>query len=312
MGRDLSNKRIIELAKARDQIQREGPPSSSQRSFQARHLVQATLPHSNPGDVRIFTRSNGNYTVSIQPHINHKTGQSIGYPYGVIPRLVLFWITREAVLKKTRQLDAGNNMANWMRQVGLDPDTGGGKRGDAYRLKLQMNRLFRAKVSFDREVIAGEQAGAAWLDMQIASGGVMWWDHRNPEQDSLGNYHITLSESFYAAITEAPVPVDARHLAALKSSPLKLDLYALATYAQFIAWRSGRPQQLDYRDMQSQLGCSNKKSSHRRFKQLVREYLKEVCFIYPDLKVEENEKGTKLIVKPDGKPAVLPSQMKLL
>jgi len=41
-------------------------------------------------------RSALNLTLCIQPKIDRKTGLSNGYPYGVIPRLVLFWIVTEA------------------------------------------------------------------------------------------------------------------------------------------------------------------------------------------------------------------------
>lgn len=61
-------------------------------AFLARELVQATLPHKNPGDVPLWKRTNGNLTLAIQPGMNIKTGKSYGYPYGSIPRLLLFWI----------------------------------------------------------------------------------------------------------------------------------------------------------------------------------------------------------------------------
>jgi hypothetical protein len=71
-------------------------------AFLARELVQATLPYKNPGDVPLWKRTNGNLTLTIQPGMNIKTGKSYGYPYGSIPRLLLFWMTTEAARNKGR------------------------------------------------------------------------------------------------------------------------------------------------------------------------------------------------------------------
>ncbi len=64
----------------------------------ARQLVQCTLPHSDPGDTPIWTRTNGNLTLVIQPHIDRQTRKAM-YPYGSIPRLFLFWLVTEAKRK---------------------------------------------------------------------------------------------------------------------------------------------------------------------------------------------------------------------
>ncbi len=45
-------------------------------AYLARELVQASLPHSNPGDVPLWTRRNGDITLAIQPGVNIRTGKS--------------------------------------------------------------------------------------------------------------------------------------------------------------------------------------------------------------------------------------------
>src|SRR5579859_2171910 len=51
-----------------------------------RCVVQATLPHSNPKESS-FERKNGIYVLSIT------APKSIGLPYGILPRLLLMWMT---------------------------------------------------------------------------------------------------------------------------------------------------------------------------------------------------------------------------
>lgn len=106
-------------------------------AYLARQFVQATLPHSDP-KVDTWSRTNGNFSLGIQSGFDARTGKKYGLPYGIIPRLVLFWITSEAVKTKNPHLELGASMAAFMREVGLNPNTGGGLRGDARRLQEQI------------------------------------------------------------------------------------------------------------------------------------------------------------------------------
>ena len=162
-------------------------PNAAEMAFMARALVQATLPHSDPGEVPIWGRTNGRLTLTIKPdwELDPKTNQprSVGIPYGTIPRLLLFWITTEAVKTKSRRLELGNSLSAFMRELGLQPT--GGRWGSIPRLREHMKRLFRAKISFDVHQEANGDKGQAWLDMQVAPKGELWWNHHQPEQASL-------------------------------------------------------------------------------------------------------------------------------
>ena len=214
-------------------------PDKTEAAFIARQLVQATLPHKNPGNVPLWKRTNGNLTLAVQPGMNTRTEKSYGYPYGAIPRLLMFWMTTEAVRTNNPRLELGNSLASFMRQLGLDPSRGG-PRSDARRLRDQMQRLFKATISFDQTREEGGRKGEAWLDMKVAPEAVLWWDERYPEQPAFWGSWVELSPQFYRAITAAPVPVDMRALRALKRSPLALDLYAWATHSAYRTQKTGQ------------------------------------------------------------------------
>ena len=108
--------------------------------FLARELILCTLPHNDPGDVRSWSRTNGNLTLGIVAGVNSKTGNGYGIPYGIIPRLILVWIVTEILRTKTRRLELGNRLADFLMKLGLDPSRGG-ERSDARRVKEQMERL---------------------------------------------------------------------------------------------------------------------------------------------------------------------------
>jgi hypothetical protein len=98
-----------------------GEPATKQdAAYLPRELVQVTLPHKNPGNIPLWKRSNGTLAVGIQPGMNIATAESYGYPYGTVPRLLLFWITTEAVRTKSPRLQLGNSLRGFMAELGLN------------------------------------------------------------------------------------------------------------------------------------------------------------------------------------------------
>lgn len=186
-------------------------PDKTESAFMARQLVQATLPHKNPGNIPVWARTNGGLTVSIQPGIDNKQ-KVTGYPYGTIPRLLLFWLTTEAIRTNSPRIELGNNLAHFMETLGLNPRMGG-KRSDVKRLQDQMQRLFYSRISFNQTT---KGRGESWLNMQVTSKGMLWWDAKQPSQSTLWENWIQIGEEFFKAITSSPVPVDMRALKALK------------------------------------------------------------------------------------------------
>jgi hypothetical protein len=285
-------------------------PSEDDAAYIARELVQCTLPHSNPGNIEAWTRRNGNLTLTIQPGWDGRRGRSIGYPFGIIPRLVLFWLTTEAVKTKNRRLELGNSLAGFMHELGLDPNRGG-VRSDARRLRDQMERLFRSRISFERTLTRAvkgkggsikQQQGQAWLDMQVAPNGELWWDEKDPEQPALWGSWIQLGEDFYRAITAAPVPVDIRALRALKRSPLALDLYAWLSHESYRAHKSGQGRFVAWSCLMEQLGAEY--GTKKNFSAAARAALRKVAAVYPDLKLGSLRAGVR--IDPESFPAIQP------
>jgi hypothetical protein len=262
-------------------------------AYLARELVQASLPHSNPGNVPVWTRRNGDVTLAIQPGINIRTGKSYGYPFGTIPRLLLFWITTEAVRARNRRLELGHSLNGFMAELGLNPDTGGGKRGDAKRLRDQMERLFRSRFSLERYEAHEGQASSGWIDMQVAPKGQLWWSEKQPDQGALWGSWIELGEDFYRAITTAPVPVDMRALRALKRSPLALDLYAWLTYEAFRAQNGRRARFESWAQLHGHMG--GEYANPGDFRRKAKAALRKIQAVYPGLKLGRRQGGIEVL-----------------
>lgn len=286
IGRDV--KRILDAA---NEIYFNPETPEDEKAFLSRQLVQVTLPHSNPkGSPQEWSRTNGNLTLSIRPGWNHKTKKSLGYPYGIIPRLLLFWLTTEALRTKNRRIELGASLAGFTREVGLSSDTGGGKRGDQTRLRNQMEKLFRSTISFEANYQDEKVSGKRWLDMQIAPEGELWWDYKSPEQSSLFDSWIELGEKFYEAIIAAPVPLDMRALKSLKSSAFALDLYAWATYKTYSLSKGKKEEQfIPWRAFMKQFGADY--SDVKGFKRKAKATFLKIQTVYEDLKIDDVEGG---------------------
>ena len=80
--------------------------------FMAKMLVQTTLPHrAQPG--KQYIRSDGDVTLSITDL------GGAGLPYGAYPRLILVWMTTEALRTGERKLELGHSLSTFMGQLGL-------------------------------------------------------------------------------------------------------------------------------------------------------------------------------------------------
>ncbi len=283
----------MQLIEAASQIM-ESWPGREELAYMAKHLVQVTLPHSDPGDIQAWTRTNGDLTLVItRSNLDIRTGNLIGYPYGTIPRLLLYWLTSEAVRTKQRVLKLGNSLSQFMREVGLNPDTGGGKRGDAVRLKEQMNRLFAATISFQYANMTHGHFEQR-LNMNVTRRTQLWWNPKDRAQGNLFESWIELGEDFFESITNSPVPVDTRALKALNHSALALDLYGWATHKTYSVSRRREPQFISFKALQAQFGAQY--ANNKDFKKKFIIALKQVEAVYPAFKVSKARGG--LVVHP--------------
>jgi hypothetical protein len=266
-------------------------PDAVEKAYLARQLVLCTLPHSNPGDKQIYVRKCGDFLLSITPHIDAKTEKSLGFPYGILPRLFLFYITTEAVTKRTREVFLGKSFSEFMQKIGVNPSTGGGPRSDRKRLLRELQKFCRAKFSVDY-VGNNKKIPDPWQDTQIASmgKGVLWWDTNSPEQLSLFESTFVLSEEFYKGLIECPVPFDFRAIKALKRSSMALDMYCWACYTAFLIVKRGSgPQKIYWAQLRKQFGADYDRNDH--FIEKARPALRKVAAVYPGLVIDFKEKG---------------------
>jgi hypothetical protein len=282
MAKTLKPETIETLIQEALAIEAEEAHEAGTVGFMARAMVQATMPHRNVKGNE-FTRRNGHFTLTML------APSKVGLPYGNIPRLLLAWITTEAVRTKERELLLGNSLSSFMGQLGFQAT--GGRHGSITRMKNQTRRLFSSNIQCDYET----DGGSALMGFRIADKALLWWDAKDPAQGNLWQSSVMLTEPFFNEITTNPVPVDMRALKALKRSPLALDIYSWLTYRMSYLRHKTR---LPWGLLQQQFGSDYPLNARGRadFKRNFLLQLTKVQAVYP---VELESSTEALLLKPN-------------
>jgi len=279
-------------------IEAQDAKSAGTIGYMARGLTIATMPHREPKSP-VFERQNGQFTLSMIGR------PSIGLPYGSLPRLLVSWVTTEAVRTQNRELTLGQSLSDFLTQ--LDLNRSGGKRGDITRLRDQMRRLFGCMIS------AEFNGKTKWAleNIILAERAVVFWDPQNENDAGVWDSSLLLSEPFFRECIEHPVPVDMRAFMSLKRSPLAIDIYTWLTYR--FSYLSGRTT-IPWISLKGQFGADYQDTPQglRDFRRAYIRELQKVMQVYPNAKVEPTEDG--LVLQPSltsVKRIALPSQKSL-
>jgi hypothetical protein len=281
----LNNKNINQLLSEALAIEASEAKEAGALGFMARALTLATMPHSKP-EGNEFIRKNGSFTMTML------APSSIGLPYGSIPRLLLAWMTTEAVKTQSKELILGDSMSAFMRELGLVPT--GGRWGSITRLKSQTRKLFGSAIHCDYiDKLPNGVIHESGMNIHISDNYSLWWEPKNPEQKALFNSTVTLTEPFFKEIISSPVPIDMRALKALKQSPMALDIYVWLTYRMSYLSKST---QIPWQALQAQFGAGYPMTARgtRNFKAKFITQLKKVLVVYPEAKADEGDRGLRL------------------
>ena len=179
------------------------------------------LPHRDPGpDTTCWTRRNGHACLVVRPGLIPKPDGSLvsaGIPYGTWPRLLILYLSTEAVRTRSPQIELGRSLSDFFGRLKITRDT---RR--VQMLRRQALRLFSASIQFtfsDSELLTGGSA-------QVADQYLLWRstnDNDDPRPRSVS--HVILTTRFFQDLLSHPYPVDIGAIHGLRQSPLALDLF---------------------------------------------------------------------------------------
>ncbi len=315
---------VRDVIEAHLAIEAEDAKSAGTIGFMARALVIATMPYRDQKNEdgtpkESFTRQNGDFCLRIL------AGYPGGIPFGIYPRLLMSWVTSEAVRKQSPVIELGDSLRIFLRDVIDVRSNSGGKRGTATRVSEQIKRLFGALVTAqytgglnkrgftlknvmiadDLSLNEDDVDGLASSDEHAETGEL--WTPQSPSDVGQWRSQVRLSKRFFSECVTNPVPIDLRAYKALRDSPLAMDLYTWLTYR--MSYTRGRTRPIRWEPLMMQFGSGFNTTD---LGQAVREFtnksflppLKRVLVVYPQANLEVTDTGLVLL---PSRPHVLPN-----
>ena len=267
------------------QVEHESAQEAGTLAYQARLLVQCSLPYRRQL-MNEWTRRNGNVTLTLW------APKEIGLPYGASPRVLLTFVVTEAICTQSPRIELSDNLSQLMKKLGISNHANGRER---LRLKEQTRRLFATTVaSTVIEKIKPGKLVTRDTGFRLASEVQLWWD---PFVGSGDPSQILLTEEFYRVITDHPVPIDMRAIKALKGSALALDIYTWLVHR--LSYLK-QPTTIPWELLRLQFGgeYADTKQGRYEFKRTFKTQLAEVLRVYSDAKVTADSHGLTLRPSP--------------
>lgn len=234
--------------------------------FASKILINTSFPardtHKNE-----YKRVNGRSTLHIY--------SQFGIPFGVKARRIMFYIARQAVTQKSREIFLGSSQAKFLNTLKMQ--SSGGENGSITSLQNQVKRLLTSNISWSET----SDSNFSFKSVTIASEVNMFWDKRNPKK---WQTHLTLSEEFYNDLIENSVPIDLRVIDALCYYPFAIDIYCWLTYRYF---NLKNIQRIPWESLAGQFGNIFERLIN--FKRKFEKAITLVSIFYPDAKYQITE-----------------------
>ncbi|HEX7719698.1 MAG TPA: replication protein RepA, partial [Woeseiaceae bacterium] len=201
-------------------IESEDAKSAGALGFMSRALVIATMPYKDP-KADVFKRQNGDFRLRIV------AGYEGGVPYGIYPRLLMSWVSTEAVRTRSPLIELGDTLRDFLHNVMDLRSTGGGKRGSGGRVAEQMKRLFGSLITAQ---YSGGQDHRGFLLKNVLIADELaldddkdgLWTPQASHEAGRWRSSVRLTNSFFQECITNPVPIDLRAYKALRGSPLAM------------------------------------------------------------------------------------------
>jgi hypothetical protein len=246
------------------------------RAFAHPVMCLTTLPHRGRPLREVWIRTNGPATLTIQP-TSDRHGNYFCVPYGSKARLILLFLQTEAVKSGCRQIELGQSMRAWLSRMGVAI---GGK--NLAEVRAQAKRIERSLITFSFEESSDI---VSWQDTIVRGS---FQSGSNSEIMA-----VELSDTFFKAIKDRPVPVSEAAIRALGEQSLAIDLYLWLAYRLHVL---ERPISLSWTALHSQFGGGVNLIKHWKPK-FLRSFASALA-AYPTAKAELSNHGVRLFPSP--------------
>jgi hypothetical protein len=249
-------------------------------------LCAMSLPVRRPADEHApIIRQDGQYTLVINPKpVVERVGgqqrlQSLGVPFGSLPRLVLIHIMTEAVRSKSRHVVLGTTFTDWMRRMGFRTISYG-PRGSATLIKEQLDRLLACEWMIRWE--SGPDQGEREFGIKEIKLTNEYTGSNSPNGGFMREIYMT--EGFFEHLRQHAVPLNENAIRQLRDSATALDLYTWLAY-RLPRINPKRSAAISWQQLAVHFGNDGK--NIRKFRQTVRDaWERHVSGVYPEARAD--------------------------
>jgi hypothetical protein len=255
--------------------------------------AQCALPHRRLPDDSRWEIAGERVRLVVEPGLRPTSEngpmEHVGVPYGSVARLILLFLQTEALRRKTREVELGGSLRQWLSKIGAS--IGG---SNARAVRDQAERISRCRLTFH---IQG--SGTVGLVNQSILDRALFIENDSlSRQGRLSLETAKLSEGFFEQLMKHPVPIEEAAIKAISNNPAALDAYLWLAYRLHVL---SSDKLITWKALKSQFGTGYRELFH--FKPRFTQALALATAVYPAAKIEVLEQG--VVLKPS-KPPVAP------
>lgn len=234
------------------------------------------LPHKEIAEP-VWTRRGGPIKLRIDSGTD-EDGLPVGIPFGSIARMILLYLQTEAVKTRSREVELGRSMNQWLSSMNID---GGGRQ---YRLvREQSRRLSLCRLTFYRTTDETTRiTNSSFVRDAI-------FPSRGSDQTTLWREVVRLDEGFYESLIAHPMPVLESAIKQIGSRSMAIDVYIWLAYRLH---HLEKPMPVPWRALYEQFGGGY--SQFRQFKAKFKEPMALALAAYPEARVSVDDNGLTL------------------
>lgn len=247
------------------------------------------LPHRKLPDDQPWERRGHKIRMLIEPGRLPVRGGGFklyGVPYGSRARMILLYLQTRAVQTDCREVELGRSMRDWLERMGLSIG------GQTYRdIREQATRIAACNLTF-----AWEEGDAMGFEKDsIIKSGVHFSQNGGERPNMPWEDRVRLSEAFFRELKANPVPIWEPALRRIQNNSTSIDIYIWLSYRLHALPKSSA---IPWPSVFEQFGAGYNRI--RDFRKRFIEALQLALEVYPDARVDVNERG--LLIQPSPSP----------
>ncbi len=241
------------------------------------------LPHNRPDVDEVWKKQVPNMTLTIEPLL--VDGLRRGVPYGSRARLILIYLQTEAVKTRSRTVELGASMRNWLGRMGIPT---GGK--NYKNVMEQARRIEGSVVSFTWH---GADGTGRWRDTIVRGRFEPLSEDGDERQARLFVDTVELSETFCDALLRHPAPIHEAALRHIANKSAVINVYLWFAYRLHVL---DEPASVSWPALLAQFGAGYARLAG--FKSRFLEVLEQARAVYPHAQIDVTERGVRLHPSP--------------